>query len=65
MKAIDLRKKNKDELSLLFIELSRERFNLKMQKATSQLTKSDQIKKVRRDMARIQTMLSQMASAKK
>jgi large subunit ribosomal protein L29 len=34
MKAIDLRKKTKDELNTLLIELSKERFNLKMQKGT-------------------------------
>jgi len=63
MKATELRQKSKVELQKLLLELSRERFNLRMQKATSQLSKSDQVKKVRRDIARIQTVLKQMVAA--
>jgi large subunit ribosomal protein L29 len=63
MKAIELRQKTKDELGSLLLDLSRERFNLKMQKGTGQLSKPDQVKKVRRDVARIHTILKQMASA--
>jgi large subunit ribosomal protein L29 len=64
MKASELRQKSKDELGALMLDLSRERFNLRMQKGTGQLSKPDQIKKVRRDVARIQTILNEMASAK-
>jgi large subunit ribosomal protein L29 len=63
MKASELRQKSKDELGALILELSRERFNLKMQKGTGQLAKPDQVKKVRRDIARIQTVLKEMAGA--
>jgi len=63
MKASELRQKSKDELGALLLDLSRERFNLKMQKGTGQLSKPDQVKKVRRDVARIQTILNEMASA--
>ena len=63
MKASELRKKNKTELGDLLVELSRERFNLKMQKGTGQLSKPDQVKKVRREVARIQTILNEEASA--
>jgi len=63
MKASELRQKSKDELGTLLLDLSRERFNLKMQKGTGQLSKPDQVKKVRRDVARIHTILNQMASA--
>ncbi|MDD5579077.1 MAG: 50S ribosomal protein L29 [Methylobacter sp.] len=63
MKVSELRQKSKDELGSLLLELSREQFNLKMQKGTSQLSKPDQIKKVRRDVARIHTLLNEMASA--
>ncbi|MEI8209525.1 MAG: 50S ribosomal protein L29 [Methylococcales bacterium] len=63
MKASELRKKNKEELGDLLVDLSRERFNLKMQKGTGQLSKPDQVKKVRREVARIQTILNEMASA--
>jgi large subunit ribosomal protein L29 len=63
MKASELRQKSKDELRTMLLDLSRERFNLKMQKGTGQLSKPDQVKKVRRDVARIHTILNQMASA--
>ncbi len=63
MKATELRQKPPAELQAMLLELSRERFNLRMQKATSQLSKPDQVKKVRRDIARIQTVLTQMVGA--
>ena len=63
MKASEIRKKTKNELGAMLLDLSRERFNLKMQKGTGQLSKPDQVKKVRRDVARIHTILNQMASA--
>ena len=63
MKVTELRQKSKEELGTLLHDLSRERFNLKMQKGTGQLSKPDQVKKVRRDVARIHTILNQMASA--
>ena len=63
MKASELRKKSKDELGIMLLDLSRERFNLKMQKGTGQLSKPAQVKKVRRDTARVQTILNEMASA--
>ncbi|MCK5829165.1 MAG: 50S ribosomal protein L29 [Methylococcales bacterium] len=63
MKASELRKKSKDELNSLLLEKSREQFNLRMQKGTGQLSKPDQMKKVRREIARIHTILNQMASA--
>jgi large subunit ribosomal protein L29 len=63
MKATELRQKSKDELGSMLLELSREQFNLKMQKGTGQLSKPDQVKKVRRDVARIHTILNEMASA--
>ena len=63
MKASELRQKSKDELGIMLLDLSRERFNLKMQKGTGLLSKPDQVKKVRRDTARVQTILNEMASA--
>ena len=63
MKASELRQKTEDELGAMLLELSREQFNLKMQKGTGQLSKPDQVKKVRRDVARIHTILNEMASA--
>lgn len=61
MNATDLRKKTKDELGIVLIDLSREKFNLKMQKGTGQLVKPDQVKKVRRDIARVHTIINEMA----
>ena len=63
MKATELRQKSKEELNTLLLEKSREQFNLRMQKGTGQLAKPDQMKKVRRDIARIHTVLHEMASA--
>lgn len=60
MKASELRQKSRDELSGLLIELARERFTLQMQKGTGQLSKTAQVKKVRRDVARVQTVLNEM-----
>ncbi len=63
MIAKELRQKTKEELNTLLLELSREQFNLRMQKGSGQLTKSDQVKKVRRDIARVHTILNEMVSA--
>lgn len=63
MKASELRQKSKDELNSMLLELAREQFNLKMQKGTGQLSKPDQVKKVRHEVARIHTILNEMASA--
>jgi large subunit ribosomal protein L29 len=62
MIASELRQKTKEELNTLLLELSREQFNLRMQKGSGQLTKSDQVKKVRRDIARVHTILNEMTS---
>ncbi len=60
MKAIELRQKTMIELQSMLGDLSKEQFNLRMQKGTGQLAKPDQVKKVRRDIARIQTILNEM-----
>jgi large subunit ribosomal protein L29 len=59
MKVSELRTKNEGELKELLLELHRERFNLRMQKATGQLTKSDQLRGIRRDIARVNTVLTE------
>jgi len=63
MKATDLRSKNVDELNNELIELRRAQFSLRMQSATQQLNNPDQIKKARRDIARIKTVLAEKAKA--
>lgn len=59
MKASDLRQKNEQELSTELDGLLREQFNLRMQQGTGQLAKPDQMKKVRRNIARIKTVLNE------
>ena len=62
MKASELRKISKEELGDMLLDLSRERFNLKMQKGTGQLSKPDQVKRVKRDLARIHMILNERVS---
>ena len=61
MKAIDLRAKSVDELNAELIELRRAQFSLRMQIATQQLTKVDQLGKVRKDVARVKLVLAEKA----
>ena len=61
MKAIELRAKSVDELNNELIELRRAQFSMRMQLATQQLTKVDQVGKVRRDIARVRTVLAEKA----
>ena len=63
MKAADLNKKTLQQLNAELAELRREQFNLRMQKATGQLAKSDQVAKVRKNIARVKTVLNQKAAA--
>ncbi len=62
MKASELRQKTVQELKETQLGLFREQFNLHMQKATGQLSKPDQIRKVRRDIARINTIITEKGS---
>ncbi|MEO5573063.1 MAG: 50S ribosomal protein L29 [Gammaproteobacteria bacterium] len=59
MKANELREKSAADLGKELLELTREQFNLRMQKGTGQLTKPNQIKVVRRSIARIKTVIHQ------
>lgn len=63
MKVSDLRKNSTDELKIKLNDLFKEQFNLKMQRGTGQLTRYDKVKKVRRAIARVQTIINEMASA--
>ena len=63
MNAHELREKSREELVTLLSELGREQFNLRMQAGSGQLSKPDQVKKVRRDIARVKTVLSETARA--
>ena len=64
MKAVDLRKKSDKELNEELHGLLREQFNLRMQKGTGQLAQNHQLKNVRRNIARIKTVLQEMKAAK-
>jgi len=59
MNAADLRSKTESELKLELHNLLRERFNLNMQRGTGQLTRPDQMRKVRKDIARVNTVLNE------
>jgi large subunit ribosomal protein L29 len=57
----DLRDKSPAELKTELGALLKEQFGLRMQKATQQLTNSSKIVRVRRDIARVKTLLNQKA----
>jgi large subunit ribosomal protein L29 len=57
MDASELQNKNKDELLDELVELRREQFNLRMQQATGQMARPDQYRKVRKNIARVKTVL--------
>ena len=59
MNATELRQKNGQELADELLELRREQFNLRMQQATGQLVRPHEYRRVRRDIARIKTVLSE------
>jgi large subunit ribosomal protein L29 len=63
MKASDLKTKTVQQLNHELLELRREQFNLRMQAATGQLQKSDQVARVRKNIARVKTVLNQKAAA--
>ena len=64
MKANEIRAKSGDDLQKELSELLKAQFGLRMQHATQQLTNTSQIKKVRRDIARVRTVLKQQKAAK-
>ncbi len=61
MKSSELRAKSNDELSKELTDLLKAQFGLRMQLATQQLTNTSQMKKVRRDIARVRTALKEKA----
>jgi large subunit ribosomal protein L29 len=63
MDAAEIRSKEPAELQKELLERLKEQFNLRMQLASGQLAKPDQIRKVRRDIARIKTVLNEKARA--
>ena len=59
MKTNELRKKSAAELEAHLVELHKERFSLRMQQATGQLAKTHDTRRVRREIARVNTLLGQ------
>lgn len=64
MKASELRNKDAAGLNQELTELLKAQFGLRMQKATQQLQNTSQLKKVRRDIARVRTIQGEKASTK-
>ncbi|SMC15831.1 large subunit ribosomal protein L29 [Andreprevotia lacus DSM 23236] len=58
MKAAELRQKSVDELKVELTALLRAQFGLRMQHATGQLAKTTEINRVRKDIARVRTILA-------
>jgi large subunit ribosomal protein L29 len=63
MKAADLREKTPDQLRDQLASLKKEAFNLRFQQATGQLESTARMQAVRRDAARVKTIMNQKAAA--
>jgi large subunit ribosomal protein L29 len=63
MKAKELREKSVEELNAELLNLLREQFNLRIQASTGQLSQTHTLKLVRRDIARVKTVLNEKAGA--
>ena len=59
MKTAEIRKKTAEELNKELVELRREQFNLRMQRGTGQLGNPARFKEVRREIARIKTIMNE------
>lgn len=62
MNATELKAKTPDQLREELVALKKEAFNLRFQQATGQLENTARMRKVRRDVARINTVLNQKAA---
>lgn len=61
MKASELRDKSVEDLNSELLALMREQFNLRMQNGSGQLSRPHQMKEVRRNIARVKTVLNEKA----
>ena len=59
MKASELKEKSAEELQTILLDLRKEQFNLRMQQGTGQLSRPHQMKGVKKDIARIHTVMNQ------
>ncbi len=62
-KAVDFRAKTEDELTEALATLKKEQFNLRFQRASGQLESTSRVQVVRRDIARIKTILGERVRA--
>ncbi|ULJ60377.1 50S ribosomal protein L29 [Wielerella bovis] len=59
MKANELKEKSVEQLNEVLVDLLKQQFGLRMQHATGQLGQTSQIKQVRRDIARVKTIIAE------
>jgi large subunit ribosomal protein L29 len=59
----DIRAKSADELNTMLLDLRKEQFNLRFQRATGQLEALSRIRQVRRDIARVKTIIGERSRA--
>jgi len=62
-KVVDIRAKTADELQTMLLDLRKEQFNLRFQRATGQLEATGRIRLVRRDIARVKTVMAERKRA--
>ena len=62
MKASELREKSADELQEELLRLRKEQFSLRMQNASGQLGQTHLVKEVKRDIARVKTVMKEIAN---
>ncbi|MEE2933117.1 MAG: 50S ribosomal protein L29 [Pseudomonadota bacterium] len=65
MKAADVKQKSNDELAEQLIDLRKESFNLRFQRASGQLENTGRVRQVRRDIARIKTVIKERSMSGK
>ena len=65
LKVEDIRAMSDDQMEDAVLNLKKERFNLRFQRATGQLENTSRLKEARRDIARIKTIAAQKRAAKK
>jgi len=63
MTIADLRQKSDDELKTQLLDLRKEQFNLRFQAASGQLENTAQVREIRRNIARIKTLLTERKAA--
>ena len=65
MKIADIRAMSPDQMDDAVLNLKKERFNLRFQRATGQLENTSRLREARRDIARIKTLAAQVRAKKK